>query len=203
MSYLSFDVHANAVLLDGLIGVIIASPATWAVLTGLAATLLLVVPTVRERRDRRRAVSRARTWLRTKPDPATLAFAIGGPDRVTDLVIADLLRHERAALIDGELYRLPERPPASGLHGYARPLTDAALATAARAPAPIAELRRVVFGQPLTAALWDETARAGLLRHPYASVTALKEHSRMPPAPAGCPILDSFQDASVVLGQSR
>jgi len=158
----------NVALLGGLIGVTVASPAAGAVLAGLVGVLLVLGPTARERWDRRHAVVRATKWLRTRPDPVTLAFAIGGPDRVTDLIIADLVRHERAMLSDGGLHRIPGQPPASALSASARPLTDAVLAAAAEAPVPIAKVRGVVHEQPLTATLWNETAKAGMVRHPHA-----------------------------------
>jgi len=157
----------NVALLGGLIGVTVANPAAGAVFAALGGAFLLLGPTARERWDRRHAVVRATEWLRTRPDPVTLAFAIGGPDRVTDLIIADLVRHERATLSDGGLRRILGQPPASALPASARPLTDAVLAEAAEAPVPIAELRGVVREQPLTATLWNETAKAGLVRHPH------------------------------------
>jgi hypothetical protein len=88
--------------------------------------------------------------------------------RVTDLVITDFVRHERATLTDGKPHRVPERPQTSDLRPVDRAVTDAVLTAAAEAPTPIAELRRVVHEQPRNAALWDETAGAGLVRHPYA-----------------------------------
>jgi hypothetical protein len=84
-----FFVFVNTVVLGGLVGLAFLNPVVGAVIALPCLVLPFVVPALRERRDRRRAAAVAGARLRARADPVTLAFAIGGPGRVADVIIAD------------------------------------------------------------------------------------------------------------------
>ncbi|GID27028.1 hypothetical protein [Paractinoplanes brasiliensis] len=160
-------VLATAVVLGALVGLAFLNPIAGAVVALPALALPFVVPASRERRDRRRAVAGARAWLRARPDPLMLAFAIGGPDRVTDVILADLVRHERLSITDGVLHRSGGDSNATEFPEWARPLTAAVLTEAER-PIAVQDVRETVHKHPVTTELWERVAADGMIRSPYA-----------------------------------
>ncbi|WP_045741955.1 TIGR04222 domain-containing membrane protein [Actinoplanes rectilineatus] len=141
----------------------VAAPDVARWVLGLILIGLLLGPHVLQwwlRRATRTARAAARWWARG-PSAAEVAFLCGGPDRVVDLTVADLVA-ERHVIVDddGRLTVASAAPGATGLRAevldrLAHGSTDlAGLRFAARSPAALPQLWGTAAGHGLLLPAW-------------------------------------------------
>jgi len=146
------------------IGLAAVAPAASAVVLVGGLVCLLALPDLLVWWERRRAPVIARRWLDTAPGPIEVAFVAGGPGRVADVVVAALAAEERV-VVDADALQLSlPAGPEPGRAGDGE-LGDAIVGLLGSGEAvSLADVRYLVGRRPAMRRLWDDGARAGLLR---------------------------------------
>jgi uncharacterized protein (TIGR04222 family) len=147
-----------------------APEVAWWVLALIVAALLAGPHVVQRWLSRAGRTERlAAGWWDARPDPIEVAFLCGGPDRVVDLVLTDLLAERRLTIDDQGKLALAGRPDDGGPEtppGVERTQLDFRRQIAdrlAHGAADVATLRFSTRSVAATPALWRAAVRHGLV----------------------------------------
>jgi uncharacterized protein (TIGR04222 family) len=161
----------------GMLAAATQAPGPAAAGLGLILVAALAGPELADRHGRRsaRVVRRARRWIDEVDDPVEVAFALGGPTRVADVVLADLVAD---GLVEVDGTRLVAVPSGSERPGDPAPEPDSPgqvdalvrrrlLDRLTAVPASwVEQVRRDTARDTALVPLWRAALAAGLLRTP-------------------------------------